>query len=628
MAIRRPLFITLVQILFISYGCLIAIRLIHLQLVNGSFYQKLSENNRIFVQDIPAERGVLLSRYKQPLVHNKRLYLAAIDDQLFSQLRPVSQPEALAISATASGKVQFQLLRSYVLQSLSTVLGYTSLVSAADLEKRDDVQNLLLVDQVGRMGLEQSMENVLRGKPGTIAYEINALGKKQQQSSEAVPTPGGLVQTTIDPYITEVANRAFADQTGAVVILDVKTGQVLTLLSKPSFDANQLQPLIAGTDAEKVRQQQVQSYLSDEQKVFFNRATSGLYPPGSLFKLVTALGGLEAGVIDAQTEVEDRGTITVGEYSYANWYFTQYGRVEGIISLEKALARSNDIYFYRAAEKLGPDALAQAARLHGFGKQTGIELMSEAAGLVPDPAWKEKIVGEPWYLGNTFHYGIGQGDILVTPIQLAQLLQTIGHKQQLCQPSLITEKSGVCRDLGVSESATTLVLKGMLAACSPGGTAFPFFSYNQQRVLGADVKQNLDNGAVACKTGTAEFGAADSRGYRKTHAWFGAIIGTKQLLKNVQQSQTQDTFATAASDSAELSLITTDDQLRTLWLEQVKIHGFPDQLVIVVLVESSTAQPFQEGSRDAAPVAKKIVDWMVGTNIVSTTATNSAAPKQ
>lgn len=604
---------------------LVVVRLGHIQLVQHTYYRLVAEQNRIFTEAIPAQRGILVDRYGQPLVQNQRRYVASQTDRLFAPQLPLEREAALATVATQSARLRYQLIRNYLLPTtFSHVLGYAGTVSAVDMEGE---KNLLPIDQVGKIGLEKVLDSRLRGVSGKVHFEINAIGQIQRTLEEEEPVSGQLVATTLDPYLSLVAQRALGDLKGSVVILDADTGQVLTLLSHPTFDPNDFQPQTAGSEDEVARQKRVSEYFADQNQVFFNRAVSGAYPPGSLFKLVTALAGLEKKVVTSQTEVEDQGILKVGEYEYANWYYTQYGRVEGKVNLERALARSNDIYFYKLAELLGPTSLAEAARLYGLGAKTEIELTGEASGLVPDPAWKERVTGESWYLGNTFHFGIGQGDILVTPLQMAQLFQAIAHQQVLCQPSVLMSTTPKCHDLGVSAEATEIVLKGMIAACSSGGTAFPFFPYNQQRFVAGSTQDQLSAGMVACKTGTAEFGGADGRGYRKTHAWFGAIVPVlARQTDAVLIEKSPEESVTTASYSGQLSTDLTESELYQLWRKQVQEHGFPSELVIIVLVESQEKQLFMEGSRDAAPVAKKIVDWLHLAPLATSAATLTPTP--
>jgi penicillin-binding protein 2 len=166
-----------------------------------------------------------------------------------------------------------------------------------------------------------------------------------------------------------------------------------------------------------------------------------------------------------------------------NWYYSQYGRVEGDIALVRALARSNDIYFYKAAEWIGANKLAEFATFFGFGKSTDSLLPGEQAGFVPTPEKKETERGERWYLGDTYHFGIGQGELLVTPLQVAQMTQTFAKRGSKCQPSLLRRDTTVCEDVGVEEKNFMPVLQGMLEACSTTGTAFPFFLNEQSAML-------------------------------------------------------------------------------------------------------------------------------------------------
>lgn len=608
MLVNQKRLLRVLIVVMISFGLLVVVRLTHIQGFQGDKFRQLAEQNRLYAELVPAERGIFLDRYDQPLVRNIRQYAVADDSAIFSAHRFISHSDALSIMATQSAIVRYQYARKYAFPSaLAHVLGYTGAMSKEAL--LSDARKLL-TDQTGVMGLEKTLDSSILGKPGKQFFEVDAFGMKRQRVSEQLAEAGALIPTTIDPYISQVLSIAMQGKRGAVVVLDVHTGHVLSLMSSPSFNSNDFQSLNLDKTVEQGRLQRIQDYFSNQQQVLFNRAISGMYPPGSVFKLITALSALENQAVKTDTEVDDQGILQVGEYEYANWYYTQYGRVEGKVNLEKAIARSNDIYFYKTAEWLGPNQLAETARLYGLGRKTGIELAAEAEGLVPDPAWKEKTLGEPWYLGNTFHFGIGQGDLLVTPLQIAQMVQAIANNQTLCAPTLLKDSVPQCHDLGVSTDATSAVLLGMISACSDGGTGYPFFPHNRMHFASGTAQEKLSAGMVACKTGTAEFGAADARGYRKTHAWFTAIVPTTQLL--TKQRETDGTTS-SSSVSAQRQTETFDlQQLHTTWLQSIQKHGFPQQLAIVVLVESSEAQPFAEGSRDAAPIAAFFVDWMQG----------------
>lgn len=595
---------------------LLVFRVIDLQGFQGSWFADISYQNRLFKTEIPAERGVFLDRYGDLLAINQRAYYQILDPKvLYSKTKPLNKDEALALSIEKPFEVNYALQRQYLRPfSMAHVLGYVTGITADDLKTG---KNYSLTDSLGRLGLEAYFDDAVKGRKGYREFEINALGKKLSEAEVVEPVIGKNIQTTLDPYLSTVAWKKMGEKTGAVVILDADNGQVLSLVSTPAFDSNLFSPATA-EDEQTAKLNELRMALANEKKLFFNRAVSGTYPPGSIFKLVTALAGLENGAFDTQTTVDDQGILEVGEYRYANWYYTQYGRTEGLISLVRAIARSNDTFFYKAAEWLGADKLDKQADLMGFGKLTGIQLAGEKAGLVPSPAWKEKTLGEKWFLGNTFHMGIGQGDLLVTPLQQAQMVGVFSNGGELCKPSLVLDKQTVsCSSIGAKEENLLAIEEGMIGACSTGGTAYPFFPWNQKRLsqLGATLPANklIQNGVVACKTGTAEFGAEDERGYRKTHAWFTMTVGgVKHLLEEQIKVLGESTM------NKSLKIDTTNEADRDLalekqlWLEKIKEFGFADNLVIVVLVESDETQPFMEGSRDAAPVAYAIWQWMFG----------------
>jgi len=620
---------------------LIVCRLIHIQLLSGDTYKKLAEQNRLFAVSVAQSRAVFFDRYAMPLVVNAPQY-ALIDDSkaLYTHKTPVSREEALQALATNSAVVTYSFVRQYFYPtSLSHLLGYVGTVSREELQQRDD---LGFQDFVGKSGMEKAFDRQVRGTPSKQVYEINALGRRQRLIEEEPGTFGSSITLAIDPILNEVAKAALKGQTGAVVIMDAHTGHVLSILSYPDYDANLLEPIIDDDAAEISRRAQVQNWLLDERLVFFNRAVSGEYPPGSVFKIMTALAGLDSGAIDEQTKVLDEGVLKVGEYTYRNWLYRQNGGVDGQIGVRRAIARSNDIYFYKAAEWTGPTKIASMARLFGFGLPTGIEIANEGDGLVPDPVWKEETIGERWFLGNTYHFGIGQGDTLVTPLQVAQMTQAVANRGSLCRASIL-EKAADCSENGIKEEYLDLVTHGMIDACSAGGTAGQFFARNEQ--ISQEIQQNLGSenndsyaeikrGKVACKTGTAEFGGVDQKGRRRTHGWFTAIAGIRKdqmiapplLLppasaatasSSIDTATTSAVFEPIAEDHLQHEILTTlkaetvdYQRLHNLWLQLQARNNFPDQLVFSVLVESSEDVPFREGSSHSAPIVKKILDWV------------------
>ena len=642
--LTKPLALFLVVV-----GCLfslLVLRLLDLQLARGTYFRTKADGNRFYTKYLPAQRGVFLDRFSDPLVVNTPKYYVLEDGtSLYSPRIPVSHSEALEAMAENPDAVEFDIERHYLFpESLSHTQGYVGAVTAEDLEKNS---SLSIASRIGKMGLERWFNAETSGQPGSVTYEINALGHKQRTVEKNPGIAGSDIATTLDPYLSEIAFRALGDQRGSVVIMDADTGAVLSLVSAPPFNSSTMSRTGVTVADEVVRKEQVASYFSNPLKPFFNRSISGVYPPGSVFKLLTALAGLEKGVVDRETTIIDEGVLDIGEYSYANWYFTQYGRVEGEINITRSIARSNDIFFYKTAGLIGPTGLAETAQLFGLGSRTGIELPGEAPGLVPTPEWKEQAVGEKWFLGNTFHMGIGQGDLLASPLQMASVIQALSKRGARCQPylSLETSEDGRqlvkrCTELGVKEDHLELVVEGMLDACSTGGTAFPFFPHNQvNRDTALDPYEQVTNGAIACKTGTSEYGGANQDGYRNTHGWFAVFFSqdTKmrtalqeeaQTLEESSQSLTATASATVSGETqqGESALVATPvavekkttaadysiEELYHVWAQKVVHVDYPKNIVIITLVESDEAQPFKEGSRDAAPVAEKIYGWMSG----------------
>ncbi len=521
-------------LLMLVFGVVAVIRVTQLQLVQGTLFRTLADENRFFTRFIPPSRGVFLDRHGTVLVHNAPLYKMATQETMgraYPKFVEVDERDALNQLARDEKNIVIDQKRVYPFgAALSPVLGYVGEVSLEELGANPEFH---LGQNIGKMGLEHVLQAQLAGRFGKEIYEMHATGKLLRQVSREVSSPGLDVRLTIDASFSARAYTLLDGRRGAVVASNPRTGELYALVSSPSFDAMRIGEAVVNED-----------------KPMVNRAIVGAYPPGSVFKLITALAGLQNGAFTVDTKVVDEGILKVGEYQYGNWYFSQYGRTEGEVSVVKALQRSNDIFFYKAAEWIGPDALARFARLFKYGLRTGIELSGEAAGVIPDSDWKKEVMHEQWYLGDTYHMGIGQGNVLVTPLQVNTVTAAVAHDGVWCQPRLLSSSPVRCEDLGVSLEHLRVVREGMEAACATGGTAYPFF----------DAKPVT----VACKTGTAEVGEKDEKGRRRTHGWLTLM---------------------APAENPEIA--------------------------ITVLLESDASHKFVEGSRDAGPIAKELVkEWM------------------
>ena len=414
-------------------------------------------------------------------------------------------------------------------------------------------------DGTGVSGLEKQYQDDLVGVSGERIVEETASGIEMNEVSVKPATPGQEIRLNLDLGLQTVAYRALKEKlmmtgnAGAVVVSKVN-GEILALVSLPSFDPN-LFYADGKRGVEGGIYSEAKTVVADEEKKpLFNRAISGNFPPGSVFKIVTALAGLADGVISESDTFEDSGEIKVGIYRFGNWYFDKYGKTEGRITVTKALARSNDIFFYRLGEKIGIDRLDEYGKKLGLGEKTGIDLPGEASGLLPSPLWMEKEKGTRWFLGDTYHVSIGQGDLLVTPLQMNRVFAEVVSGKK-CLPRLFGK--GECVNLKLEDQARKVVMEGMKMVCESGGTGFPFF----------DLK-----GAVLCKTGTAQHGGETS----KPHAWMAVVVPTTE------------------------SRITN---------HELRMEDVDNWLVVTVMLDEAG-----EGSEQAGPVARKIVDYLLSKN--------------
>lgn len=515
--------------------------LFNLTVVKGEENRRLSDENRIRLVDIEQERGRILDRNGKVVADSERVYLlkkgskfTKINKQQVNDLQ--NQGLASENFEGELGLIVSEVKRDYPQATASAhLIGYVSGPQEKDTDKGEQISP---VEKIGRLGIEEYYDDFLRGKLGKKLVEVDSQEKKVTILGQEESKAGATLHLTLDSALQKTAFDALKKgietakvKKGAVIAQNPQSGEILALVSFPSFDPDNIQK------------------SKSEDQPFFNRAISGVYPPGSVFKIATALSGLESGQITKDTEIEDVGEFDIAGTKFANWYFLTYGKKDGILKIDRAIARSNDIFFFRVAERTGLDAIRQMAKKLGFGQKTGIDLPGEAFGLLPDEVWKQSALGDQWFLGDTLHLAIGQGFMLTTPIQVnlatsymasgkiykPYVVSKIENLEDGAKPVEIPPK--VIAENLVSSENFNLVRQGMKQACEQGGTAFPFF--------GAPYK-------VGCKTGTAE------KSLGNPHAWFTAF---------------------APFDNPAIS--------------------------ITVIIEDGG-----EGSAVAAPVAREILDWM------------------
>lgn len=547
---------TLIGVLFIVFGA----RAYDLQVLQGADYRKQAEGNRLHITTVPAPRGTIYDRYGRIIADNvPRLSVAFIPHDLPSDIAerdkvvrelsalvkvdeaelreawdtlraerpddgaphlvvpnvPLELGPQLSLRAGSWPGVAIVTapLRTYPLTvseapSLSHVLGYVSAVSEEDLA--DPASRYSSVDVKGKNGLERTLEDTLKGQNGERRVEVNALGEAQQVVSQTTPIAGQSVWLTLDADAQAVAEKALrkglerAQATrGVVIAIDPNDGGILALVSLPGFDANLFN---RGLTVEEYR-----TLATDPDRPLFNRATQGVYPSGSTIKPVVASAALSEGLITDQTTFLSTGGLRLGQFYFPDWKAGGHG----ITDVRKAIAESVNTFFYMIGggfdtfTGLGIDRLGEYWRRFGLGAPTGIDLPGEADGLVPTPEWKQRVKGERWYIGDTYHASIGQGDLLVTPLQVANYTAAFANGGTLYQPHLLSESDSA---QGRTKAQSTVIRRDMV-------------SPQVMQIVRAGMRQTVTDGSarslaalpisVAGKTGTAEVG-----GTQRTHAWF------------------------------------------------------------------------------------------------------------
>jgi len=500
-------FIPLIVLVAI-FGVLFA-RLFTLQVVRASYYSRLSDENRIRTVLIPAPRGIIFDRNNQALVRNTPAFTILEG----KEVKWLSQDEALEKIANKEPVVS-TVKREYLLKDAAAhVLGYIGQISEKEV-LLPEFQDYGLSDFTGRMGLEEQYERLLHGQNGRQLYEVNAKGERIRLLGEDEPREGGIINTTLDGQLQKVVHEAMRDaEKGAVVITDPRNGEILALYSKPTFDPN----LFTREESYKPEgqyQKKEDILLDDSTFPLVNRAIAGVYPPGSTFKLITSIAGLETHSVTEDTEIEDTGVVSIGGINFGTWNYLQNGRKEGFMDMRGALRRSNDIYFYKISEKIGEEALDRWSFNFGLGKVTGIDLPGEVKGTVPGVEWKKEVLNENWYLGDTYNMSIGQGYLEATPLQVNLYTQIVANGGEMYQPHLMKEGGKLLKENVASQEYLAIVREGMRQACEAGGTAYPFFDFKVKNdklpidgldyVADSSGSAKMTRVAVGCKTGTAE----------------------------------------------------------------------------------------------------------------------------
>ncbi|MBN1881186.1 MAG: penicillin-binding protein 2 [Deltaproteobacteria bacterium] len=549
--IRTGLMGVLAVFLLIS----LAARLAYLQLYRGEEFRVMSEDNRIRIVKIPAPRGMFFDRNLEIVVDNRpsldvKVAEEFVDDLnetlgLISSLTGVdeatlrenleaerrTQPKYRPLTAASDLSrdelaalmtrlwringvtVEVRPVRDYVRGPLAPHLfGYLGEISDDELET-ERYGGYEMGDIIGRRGIEETWDRELRGVDGSLHVEVDSTGRELVVLGETEAVPGNNLVLTIDADLQEFARLQMEENeyAGAVIAMDPRTFEVLALVSAPDFDPSLFARGVTGDEWALL--------VTDPRHPLENKCISGQYPPGSTFKIFTATAGLEEGVIDDETPLYCPGYFNFGGHSFGCWKAGGHGRIK----LHRAIRESCDVFFYKTGDMVGIDRLAFYCSGYGLGTLTGIPLANEKPGLLPSTQWKEEYFGEPWYPGETISCAIGQGYVLVTPIQLLSAFCALANGGTVYTPMVVKEvqspegetltvyepeKVGT---VPISEEHLEMIKRGLYGAVNePGGTGW------RARVEGMN---------VCGKTGTAQVIAGTmSSAYLpyelRDHAWF------------------------------------------------------------------------------------------------------------
>ena len=446
-------------------------RLISLQINQSTKYKSLSDKNRFREWKLAPERGVIKDFFDQELASNEPKYQVHLVpentknlNQLFVRLKGIlnitdqrifflkrlikkQKPwEPIIVSDNLNwsefSKINLFLhelsgvepivsvARTYPNNSSAHILGYVSQVSAKDLKTKKYLKNLSVPGiAVGKTGLERKLDEKIIGKVGFQRYEVNAFGKRIKEIQINKGQAGISFRTTLDYEVQSYTNDLLKDKAAAVCVMDVYNGDIVSLVSAPTFEPN---AFVHGLDKNYWN-----SLIKDGKKPLTNKAMSGLYPPGSTIKTLVALSALENGIIKPSDTFRCKGKIELHGEKFHCWE----KKGHGIVNLRKGIQRSCDVYFYEVARKLGVDRLSITAKKFGLGRTVLSDFIEEKKGVVPNTKWKKKNIGQNWYIGETLHSGIGQGYFQSTPLQLCLMTAQIANGGYEIKPRIIFEEN-------------------------------------------------------------------------------------------------------------------------------------------------------------------------------------------
>ena len=533
-------------ILYVGLACLLLLlRLWYLQILEGDRYFTLSTNNRLRVRVVEAPRGFILDRHGEVMVENRPtfdLYATPEDvknpgevaatlagilnvppadiETRLTETRARSQPlllrkdldQAMMVAVEERRldlpgiNLRIRPVRAYPIAGMAAkLLGYVSEINQAQLQ-REEYSDFRPGESLGQSGVERRFDAFIRGVDGGEQVEVDARGRALRVVSRNDPRSGSNVFLTIDRRIQEAAEAAMAGKKGAVVAMNPTTGEILAMVSRPSFDPNMFAQRISGEDWQRI--------ATDSAHPLQNRAFQAQYPPGSIFKLIVAIAGLESGAITPETRYSDPGYFMLGNHKFDDWKKGGHGSLD----LRGAIVNSCNVYFYQAGLRTGIDEIVRVSRDFGLGEPPGLGLGDEAKGSLPNPHAKGRGQG-PWTAGNTVVSSIGQGLVVTSPMQLLAMVSAIANGGTVYRPWVVKKIVSLAGDVveqyepeairrvDVKPETLAFVRQAMLGVVNEGTGA----------------RSKIPGVPIGGKTGTAQVvkkGDEKRNPDVKDHAWF------------------------------------------------------------------------------------------------------------
>ena len=610
-------------------------RLASLQINNSTKYRSLADKNRYRETKIAPPRGIIEDYFGNEIASNNRIYQIHVIpdstpniDQLLFRLKDIINisPRKISLLKKKIKKKKswdttiisdnltwgefsrvnlflhelqgaqpvVSIARFYKDSSSAHAIGYVSEISPRDIRNKKYLQNLNIEGvAIGKTGLESSLDQQMLGSPGYLRYEVNAYGKKIKQVATDKGLRGKTYRTTLDHSIQKFSAEALQDVSGAICVMDIHNGDIISMVSSPNFNPNSF---VHGVDRKEWKE-----LTENRDKPMLNKAVSGLYPPGSTIKTLTAISALENDIVSPKLLVKCDGYVDLHGQRFNCWK----KKGHGLVGMRTAIKKSCDVYFYEVARRLGIDKLSATAKKFGLGAKVLQNYNEEKTGVVPNTKWKKRELGKNWYLGETLHSGIGQGYFLTTPLQLTLMTAQIANGGFKINPRILideNEKVGSLQNYINHKNKT------------PGNimsTDDQIYNFNLQPLFRNQENINLVKDAMFAASN--EIGGTSYRSrFKDKKFMFAGKTGSSQIKRFTEEQREEEI------KQVDINYLERDHA----WFVAFAPVQDP-KYAISVLVEHGGS-----GSSAAAPIAKKVIKKVIERHEIRTAQKNQQFGKE